>query len=113
MGSLALCAADAGARSASWIVWWSLYTVAPRVLIISLYNNTGKCVFGPALLHAFTNVSGIIFAAYDDRISRERSLQRCDDRRRLTGTSNAGWAPTDVIGVATDASKQREDGATI
>ncbi len=53
-------------RSASWIAWWSLYTVALRVLIVWLYNNTGNSVFGAALFHAFTNVSGIIFAYYYD-----------------------------------------------
>jgi membrane protease YdiL (CAAX protease family) len=53
-------------RSASWIVWWTLYTVALRVLVVWLYNNTGNSVFAAALFHAFTNVSGIIFAAYYD-----------------------------------------------
>jgi uncharacterized protein len=53
-------------RSATWIAWWSLYTVALRVLIVWLYNNTGKSVFAAALFHAFTNVSGITFANYYD-----------------------------------------------
>lgn len=53
-------------RSAAWIAWWSLYTVALRVLIVWLYNNTGKSVFAAALFHATTNVSGITFANYYD-----------------------------------------------
>lgn len=29
-------------RSLIWIAWWCLYTVAARVLIVWLYNNTGE-----------------------------------------------------------------------
>jgi uncharacterized protein len=32
-------------RSAGWIAWWSLITVALRVLITWIYTNTGKSVF--------------------------------------------------------------------
>jgi membrane protease YdiL (CAAX protease family) len=53
-------------RSAAWIAWWSLYTVALRVLIVWLYNNTGRSVFAAALFHAFSNVSGITFSGYYD-----------------------------------------------
>jgi uncharacterized protein len=53
-------------RSPAWIAWWSLYTVPLRVLIVWLYNNTGKSVFAASLFHAFTNVSGIIFSSYYD-----------------------------------------------
>jgi membrane protease YdiL (CAAX protease family) len=53
-------------RSAAWIAWWSLYTVALRVLMVWLYNNMGKSVFAAALFHATTNVSGITFANYYD-----------------------------------------------
>jgi hypothetical protein len=38
--------------------------VALRVLIVWLYNNTGKSIFAAALFHATTNVSGITFAGY-------------------------------------------------
>ena len=53
-------------RSPAWIAWWSLYTVALRVLIVWLYNNAGKSVFAVGLFHAFTNVSGITFSDYYD-----------------------------------------------
>jgi membrane protease YdiL (CAAX protease family) len=53
-------------RSPAWIAWWSLCTVALRVLIVWLYNNTGKSVFAAVLFHAFTNVSGITFSTYYD-----------------------------------------------
>ena len=31
-------------RSPTWIAWWCLYAVAARILIVWLYNNTGKSV---------------------------------------------------------------------
>jgi hypothetical protein len=33
-------------RSTGWIAWWSLSTVAHRVLITWIYNNTGRSVLG-------------------------------------------------------------------
>lgn len=35
-------------RSAGWIAWWSLFTVAHRVLITWIYNNTGRSVLTAA-----------------------------------------------------------------
>jgi membrane protease YdiL (CAAX protease family) len=43
-------------RSAGWIAWWSLSTVALRVLITWIYNNNGKSVSSAATVHAMTNV---------------------------------------------------------
>jgi len=43
-------------RSLGWIAWWSLWTVSARVIMVWLYNNTGKSVFGVALYHAASNV---------------------------------------------------------
>jgi membrane protease YdiL (CAAX protease family) len=43
-------------RSAGWIAWWSLNTVALRVLFTWLYNNTGHSVFAAALFHATGNL---------------------------------------------------------
>jgi len=40
-------------RSPAWIAWWSLYTVALRVLIVWLYNNTGRSVFAAILYHDY------------------------------------------------------------
>lgn len=48
-------------RSPAWIAWWSLHTVAGRVLLTWLYNNTGKSVFAVALYHAVSNVSWQLF----------------------------------------------------
>jgi membrane protease YdiL (CAAX protease family) len=51
-------------RSPTWIAWWSLGTVAQRVLIVWLYNNAGKSVFAAALFHAASNVSWQVFPNY-------------------------------------------------
>ncbi|HUI27346.1 MAG TPA: CPBP family intramembrane glutamic endopeptidase [Candidatus Kryptonia bacterium] len=53
-------------RSATWIAWWCLFTVASRVLIVWLYNNTGKSVFAATLYHAVSNVSTVLFISYFD-----------------------------------------------
>jgi len=59
-------------RSAAWIAWQCLFTVAARVLLVWLYNNTGKSVFAATVCHATSNVS--IFlpnygSYYDPRFS--------------------------------------------
>ena len=51
-------------RSPAWIAWWFLYTVASRVLIVWLYNNTGKSVFAAILYHDIMNVSWLLFPNY-------------------------------------------------
>jgi CAAX protease family protein len=60
-------------RSVGWIAWWSLFTVAARVLIVWLYNNTGGSVFVAALFHMMINVTWQLFPVdgsyYDPRIT--------------------------------------------
>jgi len=51
-------------RPPGWIAWQCLYTVATRVLLVWLYNNTGKSVFAAALFHAMGNVSTFLFPIY-------------------------------------------------
>ncbi len=51
-------------RSAAWIAWWCLGTVATRVLLVWLYNNTGRSVFATALFHTMSNVSWLLFPIY-------------------------------------------------
>lgn len=67
---VALAQAD---RSVGWIAWWSLYTVTQRVIIVWLYNNTGKSVFAAALFHMMTNVSWQLFPVngsyFDPRVT--------------------------------------------
>ena len=60
-------------RSPAWIAWWCLSTVAARILIVWLYNNTGKSVFAAALFHGMINVTYFLFpidgSHYDPRIA--------------------------------------------
>jgi membrane protease YdiL (CAAX protease family) len=51
-------------RSSSWIAWWSIGTVADRVLLVWIYNNTGGSVFASALFHAFSNLSWQLFPSH-------------------------------------------------
>lgn len=51
-------------RPAVWMAWWFLYAVAARVLIVWLYNNTGKSVFAAALFHTMLNLSWMLFPLY-------------------------------------------------
>ncbi len=48
-------------RSVTWIAGWSLGTLASRVIIVWLYNNTGKSVFAAALFHMTINVTWQLF----------------------------------------------------
>ncbi|MGA8596932.1 MAG: CPBP family intramembrane glutamic endopeptidase [Bryobacteraceae bacterium] len=60
-------------RSLKWIAWWCLWTVAERVLIVWLYNNTGRSVFAAAVFHATSNVSWQLFpingSHFDPRVT--------------------------------------------
>ena len=51
-------------RSFIWIAWWSLGTVALRVLVVWLYNNTSKSVFAAILFHAISNLTWQLFPDY-------------------------------------------------
>ncbi len=51
-------------RSPNWIAWWCLYAVAARILIVWLYNNTGRSVFAVALFHATLNLAWMLFPVY-------------------------------------------------
>ena len=44
-----------------WIAWGTLGTVAVRVLIVWIYNNTGKSLFACILFHTIINVGRILF----------------------------------------------------
>ena len=60
-------------RSVEWIAWWSLGTVASRVIIAWLYNHTGKSVFVAVLFHTTINVTWQLFpingSFYDPRVT--------------------------------------------
>ncbi len=44
-----------------WIAWKCLETLAARVLIVWLYNNTGRSLYAAVLFHAVSNVSVSLF----------------------------------------------------
>jgi membrane protease YdiL (CAAX protease family) len=60
-------------RSSSWIAGWSLGTVANRVILVWIYNHTGKSVFAASVYHTMLNVSWQLFpnrgTYYDPRIT--------------------------------------------
>lgn len=51
-------------NSATWIFWECLASVALRVLIVWLYNNTGKSLFAAILFHAMIDVTWVLFPIY-------------------------------------------------
>lgn len=60
-------------RSTEWIVWWLFGTLALRVIITWLYNNTGQSVFMAVIFHAMFNVTWQLFpingSYYDPRVT--------------------------------------------
>jgi membrane protease YdiL (CAAX protease family) len=60
-------------RSLAWIAWWWLGTLALRVIITWLYNNTGRSVFVAVLFHAMINLTWQLFPVkgsyYDPRVT--------------------------------------------
>ncbi len=60
-------------RSLEFIAWWSLSTVAYRVIIVWLYNNTGKSVFVATLFHTMIDLTWQLFpingSHYDPRVT--------------------------------------------
>ena len=60
-------------RSVEWIAWWSLGTLSSRVVMVWLYNKTGKNVFAAALFHMMINVTWQLFpingSYFDPRIA--------------------------------------------
>lgn len=47
-----------------WVLWQCLKTVAMRIVIVWVYNNTGKSVFAAILYHTADNVSWSLFPNY-------------------------------------------------
>lgn len=58
-------------RSVAWIGWWTLGTLSLRVIMVWLYNRTGRSVAGESLFHASTNLVWQLFpisgSFYDPR----------------------------------------------
>jgi hypothetical protein len=51
-------------NSPAWAVWQVVTSVGLRVLIVGVYNNTGRSVFGAIALHDSSNVSEFLFPNY-------------------------------------------------
>jgi uncharacterized protein len=51
-------------RSPSWIAWWSLNTIALRIVMVWLYNTTGRSVFVSSLFHMTINVTWQLFPGH-------------------------------------------------
>ncbi|NTW96924.1 MAG: CPBP family intramembrane metalloprotease [Oscillochloris sp.] len=101
-------------RSVQFIAWWSLGTLASRVIITWLYNNMGRSVFVTVLFHTMMNLTWQLFpthgayAYYDPRVSGlitaavavvvvvvwgPRTLVRAP---RARGAAHAAMAPTAI-----------------
>ena len=52
-------------HNAIWIAWGTLGTVAVRVLIVWIYNNTEKSLFACILFHTLINVGRVLFPKDD------------------------------------------------
>ena len=48
-------------RSLGWIAWWSLGTIACRVIMVQLFERAGRSVFAVSLLHLMVNLSWQLF----------------------------------------------------
>lgn len=51
-------------RSPAWIAWWSLATVAVRVIMVWLFVGTGRSVAAMAVFHAGQNLSWQLFPVH-------------------------------------------------
>lgn len=51
-------------RPRAWIVWQTVDMIPFRILIVWLFNNTGKSVFAAIVFHATSNVSQFLFPNY-------------------------------------------------
>jgi membrane protease YdiL (CAAX protease family) len=51
-------------QSAAWIAWQSINLIVTRIIIVWLYNNTGKSVFAAILYHTMNNVSTVMLTSF-------------------------------------------------
>ena len=60
-------------HSIDWIFWWSIGTVAYRIIIVWLYNNTGGSVFIASLFHMTINLTWQLFPINGSYYSPEKT----------------------------------------
>ncbi len=87
-------------RPIGWIVWHGLETVATRVLIVWVYNNTTGSVFAAALFHAVDNVSWLMFPNFGSHYNP-----------RITAPITVGVAA--IVAVVWGPSTLRRDGGAV
>lgn len=84
-------------RAAEWIAGQALFLVAFRVLLVWLYNNTGRSVFAVAVCHATANVSWQLFpnqgSHYDPRVMAAAAVMAAT-------VVTVVWAPTTLASRA-------------
>jgi len=51
-------------RTPAWITWQCFTILVTRILVVWLYNNTGKSVFTAILFHTMVNISNSLFPNY-------------------------------------------------
>lgn len=51
-------------HTAAWVFWQFMSTIVLRIIMVWLYNNTGKSVFAMILFHDMINVSNFLFPNY-------------------------------------------------
>jgi uncharacterized protein len=51
-------------QTPSWIVWQSIGTVCLRIIMVWIFNNTGKSVFAMILFHTMLNISPYLIPNY-------------------------------------------------
>ena len=51
-------------QAPAWIAWQCASMVVGRILLVWLYQNTGKSVFAAVLCHAMNNVTTVLLATY-------------------------------------------------
>jgi uncharacterized protein len=60
-------------RSWAWITWWCFGTVSSRILIVWIYNNTGRSILQASVFHAMGNVVWQLFpihgSYFDPRVN--------------------------------------------
>lgn len=65
-------------RSIEWIAWWTVGTVAARVLMVWFYERTGHSVFLMSVYHAISNTCWQLYPVqgtfYDPRINAAMSV---------------------------------------
>ena len=80
-------------QSAAWIAWGCLDMVATRVIMVWLYNNTGRAVIAVVLFHAVANLTfKSVFpgGSYEsERIISVILHDRSDDRYDRMGRTHA------------------------